>query len=249
MNIKLKRHFLPVLMFISFSIELHAQQKLSVGLTFSPNYSHLHVTSKSNSPTRYSEDNPLYTYSAGIHLKYAFSQFISIQSGLNYSEYGTKVHYKNDGQPYYKTFKETLDLKNIHSYKSIPLELQFTFLRKNNLKLFASVGSAYYFSVKTYEVRTIDGQKGKRQEIENHPFHGGYSLFDNAIDIQTGIGLVYTTGNLELSIQPKYRRMITNNVYNSHGLDLKVYYYTIGLEFGAFYKLGKEQKVKKPMNE
>jgi hypothetical protein len=243
MDIKLKRHYLPLLLVIIFSLELNAQQKFSVGLTYSPNYSYRvirpsHILSSRDFTH---PEKPIITYSKGVHLKYAFSWIFAIQSGLNYSEYGTKFHFKNEGS---KSYKETLDLKFIHSYKSIPVELQFAVFRKNNLKVFASIGSAYYFSLKTYEVRTIDGQKGKRQEIENHPFHGGYSIFNTAIDIQTGIGLVYTTGNFELSIQPKYRRMVTNNVYNSHGLDLKVHYYTIGLELGVFYKLGKEQKEK-----
>jgi hypothetical protein len=245
MNIKLKRHFFPMLVVISFSMELNAQQKFSVGLTFSPNYCFRTIQPEHLVSSRLyykNPEKPIYTYSTGVHLKYAFNRIFAIQSGFNHSEYGTQYHFKKEDLSHNDFFEETLDIKYIHSYNSIPLDLQFTFLRKNNLKVFASIGSAYYFSLNTYEVRTIDGQKEKRQEIVNNSFYGGFAIYNNAIDIQTGIGLVYTTGNFDFSIQPKYRRMITNNVLNRFNYDMKVHYYTLGLEFGIFYKLGKEQK-------
>jgi hypothetical protein len=244
MNTKLKRHFLLLLLVIIFSMELNAQQKFSVGLTFSPNYAHRFISPKSYSSARHLNDHPIYTSTTGVQFRYMINNKMYLRSGILYSELGNKTIIIKEEHPDIIFFEDfnTLIAKFKYVYLDIPFEFQYQFRLNNNTNFFISSGLSVNIFQRAFYIKTVDGEKIDKRDETNY---SGYTSEIKKVNysMNLGIGLIHSKSKFNFTLQPIFRQNISSKL-NPNPNNIKVYQHTLGLEFGVFYTLGKGEKQK-----
>ncbi len=206
-------------------------RRLSLGLSFSPDYSS--AITKLNNPDfpNFVKDyiEPDFGYTAGVNLSYQVNGWLGLEAGLHFANKG----YKSSWIPSTNIQGAQLGKARYFDhfyYLDIPLTAKFYILQKR-LRLFATAGlspSIYLDGNYYFEIKYVNGEE-KTQNSES-------PLSARAINLVmlAGLGIGYNISNkISLRLEPIYRRSLTS--INSN--PMKFYLWSIGVNAGMYYRL------------
>lgn len=216
-------------------------QKLSIGISFSPDYCYRTLepdaSSKWIADGRDSIEIPKFGYTTGINIALKLNKRITLEMGLLYSNKGertktlTTVWVTLSGQP---NLNQALPMKITYFYHYIYLDIPIKanyYILTQRVKLFVSAGISPNIFLKqsvTAIYEYPDEHTSTRETSKNE----GFSRINLAFT--TGLGLGYDlTKKLYLKIEPTYQRSITTII----DAPIKGYLYSVGLNTGIYYIL------------
>lgn len=227
-----------------FSIASFAQntilKKLSLGVTYSPNYSYRTLAKTKYDYTKEGRDkysNAIYGFSTGIRANYQLNQRFSVSLGVEYASKGYEYEQSVE-MDMYPDYSGTLPAYHTDYYKDkfeyldIPVTVHYQFLQREHiyLKVLAGISSNIYLSSET----TV--KISSPFNNEDFTQQGDASQF-NAVNFSgiVGVGVGYQlTENFTFNLEPVFRHDFTS-VYSSS--DTKEYQYSFGVNVGLFYTL------------
>ncbi|CAN5124463.1 hypothetical protein BH09BAC5_BH09BAC5_18900 [soil metagenome] len=208
-------------------------KRLSIGLTFSPDY--CYRTLKPNASSKWIADIrdtleiPKFGFSTGLSLLFQLNKRVALETGLQFSDKGEKQKPVTLiwGQP-----DPGLPTKNTfiyhYNYLDIPIKVDY-YILTTRLKFFVSGGlstNIFLFQKTTSILEYSDGHTKT-----NNSTGGGLSRINFAV--VAGLGINYDlTSRLTFKIEPIYRRSITSIV----NAPIKGYLYSAGINTGIYFK-------------
>jgi hypothetical protein len=178
-----------------------------------------------------------------LKIQYSLKQNFALRAGLNYSQKGSKTIFDKSDYPNSDVFKDNIVVKFKYIYIDAPIEAFYYIKLRKKLKGFVMFGGIVNYYVSSNSLTSIDNAKGKwSDETNSMGFSNHIKKFNFAVNC--GMGISYSTDKFDFSLHPLFRRDITSMVDNQYAYGMNVYYQSVGLEFGVFYKLGKREKQK-----
>lgn len=237
----MKKLVLTLFTFLAFESfgqtpEINPLGKISVGLTFSPDYCFRSLRASGSSQwiadSRDEQEKAKFGFTAGGSILYTLSNRVSFESGLLFSDKGEKTkklsyRFTDPGDGNAPTFGE----HHYHYYYlDVPVKANY-YLTPGRIKAFVSAGTSVnvFLTQKRSSTYTFsDGRTEDRSQTSNP----GFTRINVAA--LAGFGVDYTvTENLQVRVEPIYRRSITS-VINA---PIKGFLYSAGVNFGAYIKL------------
>ncbi len=221
--------------FISFgqTSDVISTGEYSWGLTFSPDYCYRTLNSESSgqwiADLRDSTEIPKFGFTTGLSLLFRPWNRISFETGIQYSDKGEKtiILELNPLEPDPALPTNQVRFNHHYYYLDIPLKINYTVL-KGKVKIFVSAG----FSTNIYLYQQTKLSFVGSDETNLSTSSGDFSRFNVALLI--GGGIDYDIGKrLIFRLEPIYRRSVTPVV----DAPIKQYQYSIGANFGLYYKL------------
>jgi len=236
---------LPLIIF--GQVDSIPKNKLSFGLTFSPDYCYRSLKVGPSfwfiDDLRNKSEIPKIGYTTGLNIAWNINKRFSFETGLLYSDKGYKtkklvfVHgdkidprtgfvYPNNWDP---PIKGSFIYHYI--YLDIPLKFRYYIMtRKINFYYTAGISSNIHLIDKSTSIFEYnDGKTVKKTSLNSY----GFSTVNLAFI--TGFGLDYDlTKNMYFIIEPIYRRSIISII---SGSPIKGHLYSMGLNTGLYYKL------------
>jgi opacity protein-like surface antigen len=220
------------------STEMTKTKRISIGLTFSPDYCYRKLspdaTSQWIADSRDSLEIPKFGFTTGFGLLFQITKRLTLETGLQYSNKGEKTKsYSSTWFPPSVQPDPSLPVKNAfiyhYNYLDIPLKVNYNILTKR-LKFFVSGGistNVFLFQQITSRVEYGDGST-----VTNNSISNGLSRINLAV--VAGLGINYdVTNRLTIRIEPTYRRSITSII----NAPIKGYLYSAGINTGIYLNL------------
>lgn len=212
--------------------------KLSIGLSFSPNYSFRQLKySEENKwimDMRNDEEIPKYGFATGVNLHFQISRRIALETGIIYSDQGESTRDKNltwaTPNPAYPVKGNVV---YHYQYIDFPLSIEYSTLAKRINYSFSSgiIMNVFIAKRSTVKLGYADGHKNRNTSSIDF----GYNKIN--LSAILGFGLNYKISNrLVLQIKPVFQRSITSIVSDRGS---KEYLYNFALCSGVYYKLSK----------
>lgn len=207
--------------------------KILLGLTFSPDYCYRTINSESSNQwiidNRDSTEVPKFGYTTGISLIFKPWNRFTFETGFHFSDKGEKtiILELKPAEPDPALPTNRVRFNHHYYYLDIPVKINYCVL-KRKVSLFVSAG----FSTNLYLYR-----KTKTCFIDSDETNSTTSNEDLSrlnVAILFGGGIDYNISNkLNCRFEPIYRQSIISIV----DAPIKQYQYSIGANFGLFYKL------------
>jgi hypothetical protein len=215
---------------------LSAQRDTTKAITLDPSWiiycSHDLFFDKRYNPQNNEFENYFADYgiTAGIHKRASFNNKVGMRFGLNYVTNRIKYNPTHSNQMTFVRNGQPVVIKYISSnFIQIPWFLEFKFLNKKNLEIYAAAGLAFSFQIEggIAEEKLIVEQNGKQFKLDNarpSPSHSMYSFLNHHL----ALGINYKLNNkiafnLEPTLQiktlneqsyyPIYLGIATNIIY------------------------------------
>ena len=213
--------------------------KLSLGLSFSPDYCYRTLKpdagSKWIAEARDTFEIPTFGYTAGLILNLKITKRISLETGLLFSDRGERTKkmtlYPLDtlGQ-LNSTIPTKITYFYHYLYLEIPCKINYCLLNRR-MKIFISGGisPSIFLTQRTKSIAEyFDEHTNTRSTNSNSDFR----IF--GLSFTGSVGFSYDlTSKFFLTIEPTYRRSIISIV----DAPIRGYMYSIGLNTGLYYKL------------
>ncbi len=214
-------------------------RKLSIGISFSPDYAYRNLYLENDEYDfvggRNESEKPRFGYTTGLVAKYQFRRRLAIESGIQFSDKGFKIKgtiedfVTSEGTTPYNDpsipdkYKFDYCFYNI----GIPVKLNYYFLQKK-VGLFVSGGFSSDFF--------LSGKTKYKLEFRDRTEKNSYSADENFNKINftgiAGVGLkTMISQKLHLQFEPVLRYTFTP-LFNT---DLKQYQYSIGANATLFW--------------
>jgi hypothetical protein len=217
-----------ILSFVSIS-KAQAQEKgFYLGLNGSIDRSDIDVTG-GNKDFRKVLENPIKArlgYTAGINLLYRFTDKVSLETGVFYSNKGTVSKY------YFSAVDSffvggTLKITSVYHFIDLPLKANIYILRKKKVQLFLAGGLAaniFLFHQTKYQTDIPGIYVGNSNDIKRI-----------GISVLGSLGMdLPVSSRLFVRVEPTFKRSLTRI---SETGPIKSYLYNSGLNLGIYYKL------------
>jgi hypothetical protein len=215
--------------------------KLLIGVTFSPDYSYRHLSTSKKNATPYTQniidqrnafESPILGFTSGVKILYKLKARWAIETGFGVSKRGNV--FKIDNLIFFDPNDPLAGAKSkikfSYYYLEIPIKMNY-YITTGKIKLFASAGISgdlFMFGRTKQKVTFSDGHS----QIYHSTSHAKFN--SAALGIQTGLGAEYSVNDkFDMRIEPLYRRQVVV----SGAYTIKEYFYSIGINFGVFYKL------------
>jgi hypothetical protein len=236
----MKKLFFALLAILSFksysqTSEIKPLGKFTVGIAFSPDYCYRTLkadgSSKWIADMRDEQEIVKLGFTTGASILYNFSNKISFESGLFFSDKGEKTKKRE-----YRLMDPgdvntpTYGVHNYHYlYLDVPVKVNY-YLTTGKIKAFVSAGTSANIFLKEKRSSTYTYADG-RTEDRTVFSDSGFSRVNLAA--VAGFGLDYElTENLQIRVEPIYRRSVTSII----NAPIKGYLYSAGINFGVFIK-------------
>ncbi|MCF6357084.1 MAG: PorT family protein [Draconibacterium sp.] len=222
------------------SNEKNLAKKLSIGVSFSPDYSYRRLYSSDDNifvDIRNKEGSPRFGFTTGIITSYKINNRFELESGIQFSDKGDKYGFVLDdlilpGDPFNERDDPSIPEKFTSEYHfycvGIPVKINYYFLRKN-FGLFISMGvSADYL---------IDAKIKNKSEFKDRTEKNSTTINNedfNKLNIVglTGFGIDYIiTPRIKFQLEPVFRYSFTP----IDDTPLKGYLYSFGADFTLFF--------------
>ena len=223
--------------YISFgqTSDVVSTKKISLGVIFSPDYCYRSLNSETSNQwivdSRDSIEIPKYGFTTGLSLLLEPWNRISFETGLHYSNKGEKTKtielYPAEPGPALPTNR--IRFIYHYYYLDIPIKVNYIVL-KGKVKIFVSAG----FSTNIYLYQRTKVIFDGSDETSSSSSSGELSRLNFAVLIGGGIDYIINN-RLNFKLEPIFRRSITPIV----DAPIKQYQYSIGANFGLYYKLNK----------
>jgi hypothetical protein len=216
-------------------------KKLSIGLSFSPDYSYRilkpDASGKWIAEIRDTLEIPKFGYTTGLNIALKINKRITLEMGFLYSDKGEKtksftpIWVSPAGQPDPDPdLPSKITYFNHYIYLDFPVKANY-YLLTQRVKFFLTAGISPNIFLK-HSVTSIceynDGHTSTKTSLGNN----GFTKINLAFI--AGLGLGYDlTKKLNLIIEPTYRRSITPII----DAPIKGYLYSFGLNTGLYYNL------------
>lgn len=214
-------------------------RKISIGVTYSPDYCYRILKSDNASQWianyRDSIEIPKFGFTTGLNISIKIRKRISLAAGVLFSDKGemTKPQTLIWGTPRGQT-DPTLPIKNkfIYHYRylDIPIKINYHVLVKRlSVYVTAGISTNIFLSQEVASVQEYsDGHTSKKTS-------SSISGFDRInLAAIAGVGFGYDiTKRIYCKIEPVYRRSITPIIY----APIKGYFYSLGLNTGLYVNL------------
>jgi hypothetical protein len=219
--------------------EIKTTKNLSVGFTFSPDYSYriLEPSGSSEFISKFRDtiEIPKFGYTTGLNFAWNINKRITLETGLLFSNKGEKT--KKHSPTWITSSPEpdpalpsTISLVHNYIYLDIPIKANYYLLRQRvRLYLTGGVSTNLFITEVTKEVNEFnDGSTSTYRSWGNN----GFSRINLAFIV--GAGFEYELTNKSyLKIEPIYRRSITSVI----DAPIKGFLYSSGLNIGLFCNL------------
>ncbi len=212
------------------------ESKWSAGIVFSPDYAYRLLKSESDDngwKEAFDElEKPKVGYTTGISILYMLHRKLEIESGLLYSNKGSKINLSN-----FTSF-DKIDLLipqeittiNNYRYLVVPLKINWVFLKKK-ARLFLSAGMSADFFLDEFTVQEVifpDKTETDRNNQEDMDFNAVI------LSLSGGAGLDYPLNkHLFIRINPEVRHGIIP-IADATG---KRYNWSVGLNTGLYFRM------------
>lgn len=232
--------FIPLTTFCQ-NTDTIVTKKLSIGLTFSPDYCYRilkpDASGKWIAENRDTREIPKSGYTTGLNLALNISKRITLEAGLLYSDKGEKtktnapIWVTSSGQPDPDPALPTKITFIYHYiYLDIPIKANYYLLTKR-VKFFLTAGISANIFLKQ-RITSIFEYNDGHTSTKSSSGNNAYEKINLAFT--AGLGLGYDlTKKLYLKTEPTYRHSITPII----DAPIKGYLYSVGLNTGLYYKL------------
>ncbi|MBO9702712.1 MAG: PorT family protein [Sporocytophaga sp.] len=216
-----------ILSFVSIS-EAQSQNKgFYLGLNGSLDRSDLDVTGgrKDLRKSLEKEGKPKLGYTLGVDLIYRFNDKIAIETGVFYSNKGSKSEINI--QSFDSVFAGGyIKSTSVLHYIDLPIKANFYVLRKRKIQIFLAGGLAANFLLKHHT--KLQTNIPNLIYIDNTQKIGVSVLGSLGLDLPV-------TSRMFVRVEPIFRRSLTR--ISKYDGPIKSYLYNPGLSFGVYYKL------------
>ncbi|MBK0401464.1 outer membrane beta-barrel protein [Adhaeribacter sp. BT258] len=229
--------FFTILSFETYSQtpEIKPLGKFAIGITFSPDYCYrtlnADASSKPIADMRDEEEIAKLGFTTGATLFYTLGSRVALESGLLFSDKGEKTRERkyNFTEPIVNA--PVAGTHNYHYfYIDVPTKVNY-YLTIGKMKAFVSAGTSTNIFLKEKRSSTYTYADGRTEDrtVVSKPGFSRVNLVALA-----GFGVDYTlTENLQIRVEPIYRRSITSII----NAPIKGYLYSAGINFGVYMKL------------
>ena len=229
----MKTYLITVLLFLSVPIiaQETTTKKISIGVTYSPNYSYRSISSTPEFlKSIRDDDKAVLGQSLNLLFRYRLNDCLGIESGISFQNRGYKM--QMDTYLYFDEYDPAIPERSEYTdrfqYLGIPVKLT---LKKefNHIALVSSIGFMGNFLLKSEQVTTnyFDDHKEK---ITNNTT-SEFKTFVLTATIGAGIEYRFNT-HYKIILMPAFQRDITPI---SDG-DMKHYLWDMGLNVGLLYE-------------
>ncbi len=239
----MKVRFLIVTILLYFSTSVFCQLNtkrengLSIGLSFSPDYSFRTLTSDATSSSnlivesRDTSKKPCFGFTTGFNLAFILNRKWALEGGLQYSEKGENTNWHNyiwfpPGPNWPIAGSEA----NRYIYIDVPIRINY-YLYSKRFKLYVIGGVApnIFLTYKsTFTSLFSDNQKESSTSYSRDNFNG------INLSLMAGLGASYDfSDRFYVKMEPTYRRFL-NSITNT---PVKSFLFSFGLNTGIYYKL------------
>ena len=210
--------------------------RFQVGVSFSPDvcYRKLEKTDSSSFndyviDQRNEMEIPIVGYSGEVNVRYSFSRFFSMESGIQFSTKGYQTKKQNivsfPPEPGFPTAVKYIDH---FYYLDIPLKINFS-AGKNKWRFVSSIGASANFLLNA----SVTQVAYYADKTDRSTSSAGYSFKKLNVTPQVSIGLDYQfTDKMSLSVEPTFRYGILKIIDSP----ITGYLFTIGLNAGYYLR-------------
>ena len=234
MNKQLISILLILTSILSYSQESEISQRnsLHIGLTFSPDYCYRTLRTDPSYQDWADQQNssqiPKFGYTTGINAILKFNKSIALEMGVQFSDKGMQTKMiKIEQEDPDQSIPDEIHNTWHYYYIDIPIKANY-FILKGKLNLFVSPG----LSTNIFWVQKRVHSEFNPDNEETYFMSEGFNRFNMAVLFGTGIDYFFSK-KFNLRIEPIFRYSLTP-LNNS---ELKRYQYSIGANFGLYYKL------------
>jgi len=216
------------------AVEPVSSSKISIGVTFSPDYCYRRFHPKNAfaevvAEIRDETEIPKFGYTAGLSLLYKPWNRVSFETGLYFSDKGYKTEfigvYDLEASP--SIFVNRVKASYQYYYLDIPIKLNY-FILTGKVKLFASAGFSANIFLDDRTKSTFIDPAGTEYASS------GLDLSPLNITVLLGAGIDYSINNrLNFRLEPIFRYAITPIA----DAPIKEYHYSVGANFGLYYSI------------
>lgn len=211
-----------------------SSSKISIGVTFSPDYCYRRLHSENASAKVITEirdetEIPKFGYTAGLSLLFKPWKRISFETGLFFSDKGYKTKfiglYDLEASP--PLLVNRVKTSYQYYYLNIPIKLNY-FILTGKVKLFASTGFSTNIFLDDRTKSTFEDPAGTEyasSDLDFSPIN---------IIVLLGAGIDYSINNrLNFRLEPIFSYAITPIA----DAPIKEYLYSVGANFGLYYTI------------
>jgi hypothetical protein len=236
----MKQQLLFILIFIPFvafsqNADSTKTRRISIGLTYSPDYSYRILKPNTSSEwiatLRDSLEIPKYGFTTGLNIAFKINKRISLEAGILYADKGYKT-IKLTGTTVVPepSLPTTISNNYQYIYLDIPLKINY-YLLTHRTKLYVTAGLSPNIYIKQKTKSTGEHADG-HTSISSFSTNDGNSKINLATMV--GFGASYDlTKSLYFKVEPIYRRSITPFESTS----LKQHLYSAGANVGVYFKI------------
>lgn len=212
-----------------------SSSKVSIGISFSPDYSYRALNSSGSfqlgTDFRDTVEIAKLGYTAGLSLLFKPWDRVSFETGLYFSNKGYRmksIALYDINPPFDEAVNHIKTTYNFY-YLDIPIKVNY-FILTGKIKLFVSAGfSTNIFLDEREKVSFEDPESTETIKIST-------KFSDISVAVIIGAGIDYAINNkLNLRIEPLFKRAIIPLA----DAPIKEYHYSLGANFGLYYKLTK----------
>jgi len=222
--------------FTAFGQTTNQTNKISIGYSFSPDYSFRTLKNGDGTSsadlvinTRDDIEKAKFGHTTGFNLTFNFSHLLAFETGIQYSNKGYRT--KEQDLIYSQTSlpnKGSTDYS--YQYIGIPLKARFAF-GKSKVHFISSAGFMTNFLINVKQTNIYTFSDGKTEKI-NHSSTSGFSKVD--ISPIVSIGVDYKlTDKIHLSAEPTFRF----GIIKIKNTPVEEKLWNAGLVFGLSYEL------------
>ena len=210
------------------------QEKLSIGLFFSPDYAFRSLEADSDTSftlnLRNDTEIPKFGFTAGVRMNYHVTERLIFETGFLLSEKGEKTKFQTlTTQVPEPDLPDEFRIVYRYYYLDIPWKVNYTFpIGRTIIFLSGGVSTNIFLQERTTGVSKTDGK------IERSTNKGNTNF--NAIDFafSGGLGVDYLlTEKMRLRAEPEYRRSLISIIE----APISGYLYSYGINLGFYYDI------------
>jgi hypothetical protein len=223
-------YFLVVIVCISSCGQTVDSDKFVLGIYYSPNISYRALSNSNITKLRDNSEENKYGSSVGFTFGYHILQFISIETGLQFSSRGfqTKFEFLKFAEP--DTFMpENVGMLDNFYYLSIPIKLEFS-KEFSKFIIFSSTGLISNILLRQNQEYNVTYKDRKETFLYNHTNDFRKITLMSVFSI--GFAYKYTN-NILILMEPTFQHDIISVI----DAPLKTYLWDLGLKIGIKYKI------------
>lgn len=219
-------------------INLLKKQKISVGLTISPDYC-FRVLKGDSSATGIINNREFievgkFGNTSGISAAYSVTEFFSVELSVLYVNRGYQTKTISTGSSNQGSSNPDIpveySINYTYNFIDVPIKAKY-YLSNGKSRLFVFAGGSANFFFKEWVRTNTVYQDGRKKAV---PSLTGYSFAPVSFMAIVGLGFAHDiSSKMFYKIEPNYRRSITP----IFSMPVKEYPYSLGIEFGLYYRL------------